>query len=725
VSRSTTSKAEYSELKASHDNLLRLHERLKRGSASQASALVERIRLEDEIPDMLKENGAFDRPMDRTQSSVLDTGSTNGHGGKQSNPNVSSVRTISLPSNQAMDFAPVSQRTHSVDSKLRNSVSSNGNAVSPLNALSGDPDDGRIHTSAGPKRRLSPRISVSHKVLLWPAIIRYIMGYDIAVAEPDLHCIWILGSSWLWQKEVSKYSEELPCNFGLRCLTLDTEYTVFPNLTIWQVHKYSIAYFNTFNVLSPLLDLDTFMTGVAARLSQQGHNVDDPEGVLSYLVLALGQLAIEGDSNRPTSQDNCKTSGLHGGTIDKPPGLGLFNEARRRIRTINKQCRLENIQIMLLQATYFEASARHSDFWRLARAASIECIVLIKDKPIDWSSSYGDLVKRAYWICVLHERLFDLDLRVALTGVESLEDQVPLPHFHHSFQNVGLPSVHPLSFSKTFIVSRHDDYAYHFTAMVTLSRLIRRVDNAIHGHEPATGESEPLWQGSGPRVDASASVFFHTHYSGPPLHLVQELLQQLDSWRDTLPQRLRWSDNESFGFTEVQIPAATLHTSSSGSPRVFGSGSMDHNVNIAFAQLRTRFYHARFLIHRPFVYKALHARKLMTPGDRAKCVVAIQAACLWPLSLASLRNKKHLMPHLFSWTQNFLAMLLILQMCRNDTYLSEICKEGGVHTENIKCSANLMIGWLEDVKQVEGIAEWSLRVLGPALCISQYADISC
>jgi hypothetical protein len=26
-----------------------------------------------------------------------------------------------------------------------------------------------------------------------------------------------------------------------------------------------------------------------------------------------------------------------------------------------------------------------------------------------------------------------------------------------------------------------------------------------------------------------------------------------------------------------------------------------------------------------------------------------------------------------------------------------------------------MIGWLEDVKQVDGIAEWSMRVLGPAL----------
>jgi hypothetical protein len=81
-------------------------------------------------------------------------------------------------------------------------------------------------------------------------------------------------------------------------------------------------------------------------------------------------------------------------------------------------------------------------------------------------------------------------------------------------------------------------------------------------------------------------------------------------------------------------------------------------------------------------------------------------------------------PHLFSWTQNFLAMLLILQMCRNDTYLSGICEEGGIVAKGIETSAGLMMGWLEDVKQADGIAEWSVRVLGPALYKGREADRS-
>lgn len=84
-------------------------------------------------------------------------------------------------------------------------------------------------------------------------------------------------------------------------------------------------------------------------------------------------------------------------------------------------------------------------------------------------------------------------------------------------------------------------------------------------------------------------------------------------------------------------------------------------------------------------------------------------------SLAPPKNKKHLVPHLFSWTQNFLAELLILRMCRNDKYMGDICKAGGVAAEDIENSIGLMVGWLEDVKQVDGIADWSVRVLGPVL----------
>lgn len=412
---------------------------------------------------------------------------------------------------------------------------------------------------------------------------------------------------------------------------------MFADLTTEQVNEYPIAYFNTFNVLLPLLDLDIFMEEMKARPLLQGYEDDEPRAVLILLVFALGQLAVEGVLHRPTSVNSGEYSGFRGGTIGASPGLSMFNEARRRIGICDTQFCLENVQILLLQATYFEASARHSDFWSSTSAAAMACIVLINNEQIDWSSSYGDLVKRAYWICVLQERLFDLDLRVSLTGIEDLQDEVPLPHFHNMRQDGGQPGGPALSFSETFTVARHNDYAYQFVAMITLSRLMRRVDDAIRGYEPTTVDLVTLRQGSGMelRADASTSLMSPANDSEPSLSLVQELLRQLECWRSALPQRLQWRDDERFGFTEVEPQATASHISFFSSLRNVGPSKVDHNVDITVAQLRTRFYHVRFLIYRPFVYKAMHARRFMTQEDRTKCALAIDAACLWPLSSAA------------------------------------------------------------------------------------------
>jgi hypothetical protein len=700
--------ARYIGMETGYNNLSKLFERLKRGNISQALSLVERIRLEDEVPDMTKDNGSFAGSMDHTRRLPLANRSSEDHGSPKDGFGTPLKREISLPSDQVTRSAFNSQWTGSFDPNLYNEVGSYSDAVSPSTSPSESLRCGPAQTSAGSLHNVPLLISVSHKALLWPAISRHIIEYCTAEANSDLDCIRSLGSRWLWQKEVLKHPEGFPSESGFPCSVPGNDSVVFPNPTTLQAHMYTTAYFNTFNVLSPLLDLDTFTTRMAARIPHQSHRDNDPEGVLVFLVFALGQLAVEGVLDWPIGRYNGEYSGFRGGTIKIPPGLSLFNEACRRMSTIDRKCRLESVQILLLQATYFEANARHSDFWHSISSASITCISLIREESIDWSSSYGDLVKRAYWICVIHERLFDLDLRVASTDIESLEDQVPMPHFSQSYQDSTQSGTSTL---------RRDDYAYHFIAMITLSRLIRRIDNLTSSYEPATGESEPLWQGLGSRkrVDALRTSVSPANYSGPPIKLIEELIHQLDAWHSTLPQRLQWSDTERFGFTEVEPAATSPRFSFFSSLRNVGPGKIDHNTDIAVAQLRTRFYHARFLAHRPFVYKALHARELMTPGDRAKCSLAIDAACLWPLSLAPPKNKKRLVPHLFSWTQNFLAMLLVLQMFRNDENLGDICKEGGVAAEDIEGSIGSMIGWLEDVKQEDGIAEWSVRVLWPAL----------
>jgi hypothetical protein len=716
VSRFTALKLEYEQLKSSYGNLSTVYERLKHGSASEVSKLLEQIRSENGIPGLLEDKSVLRRSVDDPQLEDHKTGPVDEHERLQPGPYASlGKETLSLP-NPTPELFAMSQWAEPVDPTLHGELGGSRDFPPSPTALFQHLDLDEFRTSKDSRSH----ISVSHKVLLWPEVVRHIKETGIAAvaaeAISDLQAILKSGSPWLLQRETSEHRVKLPCNVTLTCSTTSTGSVSFPGLTIQKVDEYTSAYFRTFNMLLPLLDLDLFMDGVVARLLREGYRDDDPESVLALLVFALGQLAIEGVTGRPTRETKDESSGFRGGTIEKPPGLGLFNEARRRIGMINTQPCLENVQIMLLQATYFEASARHLDFWSSTSTASLACTFLIKSQQIDWTSSYGDLVKRAYWICVLQERLFDLEFRVVSTDIEGLEDQVPLPHFHGTVKREGQPGEPQSDTSRAFVADKHDDSAFHFIAMITLSRLIRRADGVIHGYEHNAGETELLWQGSDTKtpVDTSAYFPYLEGYNGPPSRLVSELFHQLDCWREALPQRLQWSDDDRFDFEEVESLTTALHNSFFSPVRNLGPGEIDHNVDIAVAQLRTRFYHARFLICRPFIYKALHVPMLMTADDRKKCALAIDAACLWPLSLAPPKNKKHLVPHLFSWTQNFLAMMFVLRMCQKSEYLGDICRENGIAGGDIESATSSMVQWLEDVRQVDGIADWSMRVLGLA-----------
>lgn len=276
-------------------------------------------------------------------------------------------------------------------------------------------------------------------------------------------------------------------------------------------------------MLLPLLDLDLFMDSTVTRVLREGYRNDDLESVVALLVFALGQLAIEGVTGRPAGGSKDEASGFRGGTIEKPPGLGLFNEARRRIGMINMQPCLENVQILLLQAIYFESSARPTSFWSSISAASLACTCLIRSEQIDWASVYGDLVKRAFWVCVLQERLFDLEFRVISTGIESLEDDIPLPHFQGTVRRERLPTGALSDVPRDVVADKHEHF--HFVAMITLSRLMRRANNMIHGYEPGLGKNEPLWQGSDMRTLADASTYLlpAEGYEGPPSAIVSGL----------------------------------------------------------------------------------------------------------------------------------------------------------------------------------------------------------
>jgi hypothetical protein len=67
MSRLVALKSEYKQLKSSHDNLMQLYRRLKKGSASEVSAIIELIKSSDEILDMSEHEGRLPRSLDSAQ----------------------------------------------------------------------------------------------------------------------------------------------------------------------------------------------------------------------------------------------------------------------------------------------------------------------------------------------------------------------------------------------------------------------------------------------------------------------------------------------------------------------------------------------------------------------------------------------------------------------------------------------------------------------------------
>lgn len=321
-------------------------------------------------------------------------------------------------------------------------------------------------------------LTVAHKIVLWPAIYIHIINSGIQAAS-DLQHVLQDGTPWFLRLEMAKHPDPLPGEprlpyYAINARSHEQGFSSdvnFPSLTIQNIQERCEAYFNTYNVILPLLNRDSFMNDIVAPLLREGYRDGDHRAVLALLVLALGEVALDGVFQRPISSTDGHLSGFRGGTSETPPGLAIFNEARRRSGFVTTMTSLENVQSLLLEATYYETHARHLEFWRCSVAASMACQVLIKCTQPVWSTPTGDLIRRAYWACMLNEDLYHLDLDLPNTGIAALQEEVDYPYFHEASdqQNQTIP-----------LSQGPSHFQYNFLAMITLRRLITTINTTIH-----------------------------------------------------------------------------------------------------------------------------------------------------------------------------------------------------------------------------------------------------
>lgn len=138
-----------------------------------------------------------------------------------------------------------------------------------------------------------------------------------------------------------------------------------PTLRLLHLHGevaikgYLEAYFRTFNKSHPILDQAFSTRQAELQLAQVVSSDRDTEAVLLLLVIALGQMVYEGSAGVSIESFTKRSSGIRGGTALLSPGTACFEEALRLWSLVPDLTSLLAVQVLLLQASYYESSAKH------------------------------------------------------------------------------------------------------------------------------------------------------------------------------------------------------------------------------------------------------------------------------------------------------------------------------------------------------------------------------
>ena len=195
-------------------------------------------------------------------------------------------------------------------------------------------------------------VSSVHQMLGWPVVRQLLDAYNTKPGfDPDLPetdgTTTVLGLRY--QQPLPAYTtpEDINHIHGLP----DPGAASFPITAAalnWEtMEQLSRAYFDSFNFLYPILDRESFVSEIMVSVVNNGFDEGMPS-TIAFLVFALGEVAVAGLQGLPLHLYNHTPSGFRGGTVDHPPGLALFNEARRRMGFHLTNCSLENIQIFAL-----------------------------------------------------------------------------------------------------------------------------------------------------------------------------------------------------------------------------------------------------------------------------------------------------------------------------------------------------------------------------------------
>lgn len=199
-------------------------------------------------------------------------------------------------------------------------------------------------------------VSCVHEMLKWPAMQQLFATVQPKIPNINLTALGRDGPARMLavRRETSQHlPTDTPTPVG-RGSGMDIHNPVTGQVPIttlgltWDtMQSLSKAYFDTINLSYPLLNRQSFMSETLHLLFNNGFD-QSMASTVAFLVFALGEVALAASDGLPVHVYSGRASGVKGGSKERPPGLELFNEARRRMGFNLTECSLENVQIFAL-----------------------------------------------------------------------------------------------------------------------------------------------------------------------------------------------------------------------------------------------------------------------------------------------------------------------------------------------------------------------------------------
>lgn len=199
-------------------------------------------------------------------------------------------------------------------------------------------------------------VSSVHQMLKWPAIQQLLASVQSKLHNLDLSTLEREGPAIIFtfcdpssQALPTGTSAALTQSGGIAIANPAAGQVPLPARDLrWDaMQRLSRAYFDTINLFFPIINRQSFMSETLPVVFNQRFN-DSMSSTIAFLVFALGEVVLAGSEGLPVHVYDGRASGVKGGTKDRPPGLDLFNEARRRMGFNLTECSLENVQIFAL-----------------------------------------------------------------------------------------------------------------------------------------------------------------------------------------------------------------------------------------------------------------------------------------------------------------------------------------------------------------------------------------